>query len=89
MAIVAGVTAGNVGLIFAGRSNAIVAANTITKYIIVIEYSGQPTGAAVTVIALVAGRDVSGRFPCSLNTVVTSNATAGYRRVVHEYPSVP
>jgi len=55
----------------------------------VIKYSRLPRSDAMAVIALVAGRNVGQRFPCGLNTVMTTNAIAGKGRVIHKGNSRP
>jgi hypothetical protein len=43
----------------------------------------------VTVVALIAGGNMIRRFASRLDTIVTGDATAGYRGVIHEDAGVP
>lgn len=84
VAVVAGVATGNVGRVFSGRSNAIVAANTIANNIIVIKNGGKPASRAVTIITLIAGGNMIRCFSGRLDAVVAGYAIAGYGCVIHE-----
>lgn len=73
----------------AGGSRAVVTCHTIINDPQVVEHSRQPGRCVVTIVALVTGRYVRQRFPGSLNTVMTTNAAAGQRGVVHKRDGIP
>ena len=76
-------------LTLAGRRGAIVATNAVPHDARVIEQSGQPGGRIVTVVALVPRRYMRRCLSSGLDAVVTADATAGNRRVIHERDYFP
>ena len=77
MTVIAGITAGNVGRILAGRCNAVVATNTIANNTEVIENSRKPACRAVTVVALIAGGNMVRSFSGRLDAVMAAYAATG------------
>jgi len=56
--VFAGITTGNVGLVFSGRTESVMAAHAVADNAAMIKHGGQPGRCCMAVIALVAGRYV-------------------------------
>jgi len=83
VAVLADICRIDVHRMFAGGINAIVAAETISRDVRVIENSRHPKGAGVAVVTLIARNDMTGRFSGCLDTVVAGTAAAGHGGVIH------
>lgn len=78
MTVFAIVTAGNVVYRLAGCIETVVAANTVTRYVGVIKGRWQPAHRRMTVVTLVAARDMHCVFSGGYNAVVTRAASTNY-----------
>ena len=89
MAILTNIRCLNVDRAFACGIAAVVAPDAIADVICMVEYRRYPGGSVVTVVALIAGHDMSRCFSGGLHTIVARPATAGHRRVIHERHDTP
>lgn len=83
MAVLADIGRVDMGWVLARCVSAIVAAVAISRDIRVVENRRCPKGARVAIVALVAGSDMAGGLPGSLESVVAGTAAAIHGRVVH------
>ena len=75
--------------IFAGCFCAIVAPETVVGDTAMVKPGRRPYRRLVTILAVVAGRNVVRGFSCRSNAVVTGPAASGHRCVVHERDWAP
>jgi len=89
MAIFTNIRCLNVGQALACGIAAVVASDAIADVICVVEYRRHPGSSVVTIVALIAGHDMSRCFSGCLNAVVARSATAGHRSVIHKRHDTP
>ena len=75
--------------VFAGSVCAVVAGDTVSHDIGMIENGGRPGGGAVAVVTLLAGYDKRGRFANRLKAIVTGVAAAVNGSVIYEGDGSP
>lgn len=89
MAILTNARRENMGHAFADSGRAVVATDAVSDDAGMIENGRRPCGRCMTVVALVAGRDVSRCLARRLNTVMTAITAACQRRMVHKRDDLP
>lgn len=83
MAVLTNIGRHDMGGIFAGCGQTVVAARTVVDDIAVIKNRWQPCNGRVTVVTLLIRRNVRRRFAGGLDAIVATGATAGDGRVIH------
>ena len=75
--------------VLAGSIRTIVAGDTISDDICMIENSRRPGSGAVAIVTLLAGYDMRRRFANRLKAIVTGVAAAANRSVIYEGDGSP
>jgi len=89
MAVFANIGRIEVSVVLAGRIDTVVAGKTVARYVGMIENGGDPHGAVVAVVTVIAAYDVPWRFALRGCAVVTGSATAGHGQVLHVIDRAP
>ena len=89
MAIFADVRRSDMPVVFPGSIQTVVAVETASVNVVMINYCRQPLRTILAVVAIVATDDMSGRLALSRGAVMAGSATTRYGHMIHVVNRAP